>query len=568
MGDFNGDGTLDLVYPAVSVPSIVNLITFLQGNGDGTFRPPVGVPTSVGFTSVQAADLNGDGNLDLAASGPGSGTGVSVFLGNGDGTFGAPTVFDTGGVSPVAISDFNADGKLDVAVNDPGLTGFGLDILLGNGDGTFQAPLFFATPHIDLGSAADFNNDGRTDLYDSWSDNGTTSVILLLEGQIPVAAASPAALAFGQQATGTSSPPLPVTLTNTGTGTMSISNISISGTNAGDFGQTNTCGATLLVGAVCQISVTFTPVSAGTATAALNISDSSPGSPQSIGLTGATPTYLSPASISFPAQYVGTSGLPQSVTLNNTGTAPLIISGVTASTADFAALSSCGSSLAAGSSCSIGVFFDPSASGTRMGTLTVVDSAPDSPQVVTLTGTGEDFSVAASSPSQTVSPGQTATYSLTLSPLGGFKQSVQLSCTGAPAGATCTVSPSSISLNGTAAQTASVTVATAGSSAGLLVPAGRNSKTAFGVWLSLSGVFGLVPIVLPKSPRRRMRQALLRTLMLLCALAVLMTPACGGGSGSNSGGPQAGTYNLTVTGVFSSGSTTLTHTTKLTLTVQ
>ena len=104
----------------------------------------------------------------------------------------------------------------------------------------------------------------------------------------------------------------------------------------------------------------------------MGITDNAADSPEMISMSGATtPTPLvsvTPSNISFPAQYVGTSGLPQSVTVANNGDAPLSIASVTTSAADFGTLNACGSAVAAGSSCAIGVFFDPTASGTRAGT--------------------------------------------------------------------------------------------------------------------------------------------------------------------------------------------------------
>src|SRR6202011_85000 len=135
---------------------------------------------------------------------------------------------------------------------------------------------------------------------------------------------------------------------------------------------------------------------------------------------------FSPPSITFASQYVGTSGLPQSVTLTNTGTAALTITNVATSSSDFAPLNACGSTLAAGASCAIGVFFDPTVSGTRTGTLTITDNAAGSPQTVTLTGSGEYFSVnPGSAASATVGAGQTASYSIAVAPAGGSRRALR-----------------------------------------------------------------------------------------------------------------------------------------------
>ena len=389
----------------------------------------------------------------------------------------------------------------------------------------------------------------------------------------PFVVFSPTSVNFGTSfvnTNGTNDGQVTVTLTNNGAATLVVSSIQITGTNSNQFGQSNNCPASVAANATCTITVSFLATAAGVANALLTVADNSaPGGVQSVALTGTAVPALtfSPASLVFPGQYVGTAGLNQNVTLTNSNNigAVSITSVIASPSSDFSQLSGCGSSIAVGVSCQIGVFFDPSASGARTGTLTIT-SNPGGVQVVTLSGTGEDFSLSASASSQTVSPGQSASYSLTLSPEGGFKQTVQLSCSGAPAQTTCSVSPASMTLNGSSAQTVTVTVTTSGASASLQSPA--RLRLAYGLWLGLPGVFGFF-LVLPGSQRSRQRGKLI-VLVLLCVLTMLMMPACGGGSSSNNGpgGTQAGTYNLTVTGVFTSGSTNLTHTTKLTLLVQ
>jgi hypothetical protein len=138
--------------------------------------------------------------------------------------------------------------------------------------------------------------------------------------------------------------------------------------------------------------------------------------------------------------------------------------GTRASPADFGVLSNCSNPVAVNSSCTIGVFFDPTVGGTRTGTLTITDNAGNSPQAVTLTGSGSDFSIAPSSAANaTVIAGQTANYSIAVVPAGGFAQSVALTCSGGPAGSSCSVLPNTIALGGAAAKTVMVAVTTAGS---------------------------------------------------------------------------------------------------------
>jgi hypothetical protein len=324
--------------------------------------------------------------------------------------------------------------------------------------------------------------------------------------------------------------------------------------------------------------VTFTPSAAGTRSATVLIANDGPGSPGTLSLTGTTPpapvASLSPLAVTFPAQYVGTSGLPQTVTLTNTGPVALTISSATASPGDFGTLSTCGSTVAAGSSCAIGVFFDPSATGTQTGTLTVSDNANNSPQTVTLSGTGQDFSLAPSGASSaTVSPGQTAGYTVAVSPGGGFSQTVSLACSGAPAMSTCSVSPSSVTLSGSAATSVSVSVTTAGNSARLMHPGAPLGGSRFALWFPLFGLPCIMLVGIWGSSWQKRRSVIVYGLALLCLLSVSIgLPACStstsaGNTGGN-GGTPAGTYNLTVSGSFSSGSTNLTHTQNLTLVVQ
>jgi uncharacterized repeat protein (TIGR03803 family) len=202
---------------------------------------------------------------------------------------------------------------------------------------------------------------------------------------------SPASLSFGTVAMGTTSAAKTVTLTNVGSTTLTIAGVAITGTNPGDFSETTTCGASLAAGASCTFKLTFRPTASGTRTAALSITDSSGGSPQ-VSLSGiGTTVKLSPISLNFGAVAIGTTSGAKTVTLTNVDTATLTITGIAITgtySGDYAQTTTCGSSLAAGASCSFSITFKPAATGTRTAALSITDNAAGSPQKVTLSGIG------------------------------------------------------------------------------------------------------------------------------------------------------------------------------------
>src|SRR6266700_2921229 len=182
VGDFNGDGKLDLAVANYGD----NSFSVLLGNGDGTFQPPRTLPIGTHPALVAVGDFNGDGKPDLAISSVGDNT-VSVLLGNGDGTFLAPQVTPVG-LNPwyFAVGDFNGDGKLDLAVADYGCP---LDctsspsntvtVLLGNGNGTFLPGPSLTVGNGPAGVAVgDFNGDGKPDLAVANLNDNTLSILL------------------------------------------------------------------------------------------------------------------------------------------------------------------------------------------------------------------------------------------------------------------------------------------------------------------------------------------------------------------------------------------------------
>jgi len=179
VADVNGDGLPDLVVANLCENESCSNggVSILLGNGDGTFRPPV-TYSSGGYeaTSVTIADVNGDGHPDvvvanLCEGGPCVSV-VSVLLGNGDGSFRQPVGYSSGGEEAlsVAIGDMNGDGFPDVVVANESQTGYPSDgdvsVLLGNGDGTFRNPVSYGSGGYiaSLLAIKDLNNDGRLDV--------------------------------------------------------------------------------------------------------------------------------------------------------------------------------------------------------------------------------------------------------------------------------------------------------------------------------------------------------------------------------------------------------------------
>jgi len=358
--------------------------------------------------------------------------------------------------------------------------------------------------------------------YDKATGLGSLNVANVVNGW-PGVSTSPASsatlsatsLTFSSTGVGSSSATQTITLTNSGTASMTLSGVSITGTNASSFSETNTCGSTLAANASCTVTVTFKPAATGALTAVVSFADSTANSPQTVALSGtgaaATTTLVSitPNGLTFPATAINTASASQTITFTNTGTAAVTFTGSPATTGIYNILfkgaTSCGGNetLSPGSSCVITFTFNPTAAGTFSATLNFYDTAPNSPQTVTLSGTGGGTPAVSLSPTSltfaSTNVGSTsAAQPVTLKNTGTAPLTISsVSFTGANAAAFSQTNTCGTSLAASASCTISVTfqpTATGAASASLSI-ADNASNTVTVQTVALSGTGVGVPVV-------------------------------------------------------------------------
>ena len=423
-GDFNGDGKLDLAVVNENCQFFncpAGGISILLGNGDGTFQNAVDYSTGIAPVAIIAADLNGDGKLDLVTanncgyscnSGPGDA--LSVLLGNGDGTF-QPSVeyqlTDLNNAVGVAAGDVNGDGKLDLVAVDYCASrtcngdGSLLSILVGNGDGTFQAPTNVPTGNYPSAVAlADVNGDGKLDMLvavgglviagatrEPWdfpglSNPGYVAVLLgngdgtFQKGVEYDTGSQPAAIAVGDF---------------NGDGRLDVAT-----SNLGDLSATSGTASILLgngdgtLQAHIDYPAAFAPqalaVSDFNRDGRLDLVTANQGSSVSVLLQ--TLVRISPPTVSFPAAIlVGQQSTAEPVKITNLALNDLHISGIAitgANRGDFRQQNGCGEQLAPNADCVVEVELVPSAPGLRTAALTISDDAAGGQQMVQLQGQG------------------------------------------------------------------------------------------------------------------------------------------------------------------------------------
>lgn len=533
--DFNNDGHPDLavMIGPVNDSNLTDTVGIYLNDGKGglslahTYPVPVADNYGSGDVVAAAVDLNGDGNLDLVFY-PDSkySWDVIVMLGNGDGSFRPAMTFagvrnanGYGFVTGIAFADLNGDKKPDaivVAGTYLGAPG-SMFVFLGNGDGTFAAPVqYFAGNGDGNVVAADFNKDGKMDVA-----VGTSNGIALLLGN----------------GDGTFQPATMMATSLNANYSRWLVTADLNGDGNVDLVASGTSAFQVFLGKGNGNFTPLTPTNDST-NGPLQLADFN--GDGKLDLLGSTFTGYG----LLLGQGDGTFGsfLPVIPFLDKMSVFPLV--------ADFNG-----------------------------------DGKPDIAVIRTgglfyLFNTGahlaSDFQVSASplSPA-TVMPGGSTSSTVTLTPVAGFT-TVSLTCSGAPAMSTCAVSPQSVSLSGSSAVTAMVTVTTTPHA--LLLPVRlvnpRTNDRLVPMLLAALGMIMLLGLHLWRC-NGRFRWIPVFTLLILLCLGTTLTSCgggsssggSGGGSGGNSGTP-AGTYTLTVSANATSGSTTLTHTTKLTLVVQ
>jgi hypothetical protein len=552
--DLNNDNKVDLIW---------NGSVFL-GNGDGTFKQiPLGLPSDIIYA---VGDLNGDGIPDLAVQHVGVGNSVDLYAGNGDGTFQASPFYmasppDDDSPVSVSIGDINADNYPDLLIQySTAADLYGLQVFWGGPSGTFTADsnvYYTGVLETDnevgpIGVLARLNNSSpaaSTNKALDYLAGGDGATVLF--NQLNPAPGAPAPLASrvslaSSAATGTVGQDL--TFTATVTGTDPTGNITF-------VAGTTTLGSAPVANGVATMPISFSAAGAYTVTA-----NYSGDSNNQASTSGSVPVTISQAVSSVALAASATNANEkQLITLTATvsGESP---SGNVAFASGSTTL---GSAALTDGMATLQYAF--TAGGTYSVTAMYAGDANNqasTSSAVSITIVAPDFMLSASPTSATISPGKSATTTITLTPLGGYSGTVRFSCGALPSEATCTFSPSSLAITGGAPGTAALTISTAASTASLRDIPGSLGKI---VWAGL--IWFLFSSRRIRRLNRRMTSLAIVTMLLLGGL--LFVSACGGGSGSptptNSGTP-AGTDTVTVTITDSASGTS--HSVPFQLTIQ
>ena len=431
----------------------------------------------------------------------------------------------------------------------------------------------------------------------SLTDNASGSpqtVSLSGTGAAPAVTLSSTSIQFNNLAVGTMSATTNVQITSTGSTPLNITSITLAGTDSSQFALVPaTSGSPCALGvsslnpnSSCTVGLQFRPVSSGAKSANVNIADDASGSPQGVILsgTGVGPAVtLSQASIAFGDVNLGLSSATSNVQLTNSGNVTLNIASITLAGTDavhFVLVTpSAGSpacmgtnSLSAGSSCFVGVQFKPTGTGQRNADIDVIDNAPTTSQMVSLSGVGVDFSVAAAPPATaTVAAGTNASFTIDLTTTGGPTQNaIEFSASGNPATTSVTFGPPSVP-SGTAPSTTPVTMTVTTMRGSNAWPTARPfppvHQPALLPYSILCLAFGSTLLLLKRNwlkDKKLIAVCSFGMVLLACAAFQGCARTAVVGGNSTPGGTPAGTSTITVTATGGS----ISRTTTVSLTVQ
>ncbi len=397
-GSFTGDGPATSTHldkpTGVTLDIFGNL--FIADTGNNVVRE---VPVdNVGTMTVGNIYIIAGDNVNHAAGYTGEG---AVAVGA---QMNAPAGMAVDHADNIFIADTNNHIIREVAAATAGGMTAGHIYRVG---GTAQTPGFAGdggaakSAQLKFPGGVTFDGSGNLLISDTQNNRVRSVAALGNEAAVPVASFDQTTLTFLGQPLNTPSQTQSVKLTNSGGAILTGIAVSITGTNAGDFTQTNTCTATLAANANCSITVTFTPTVVGVRTAKLSIADNAFGNPQSVilngtGQVGAPVDIVTPNPIAFAPQLMNTASAAIPVTVSNaTGTGALIISNIAfggTNAADFSQTNTCGTLpaiVAVGATCTINVVFNPASvtPPARTATLVLTGNAADSPVSVPITGT-------------------------------------------------------------------------------------------------------------------------------------------------------------------------------------
>jgi uncharacterized repeat protein (TIGR01451 family) len=285
------------------------------------------------------------------------------------------------------------------------------------------------------------------------SIDGTQTLPLTGTGINPAVSLSASSLDFGQQVVATTSQPKTITVTNAGTTSLTVRDVTASGDFAAD--ATACTAQPVPADQACVINVTFSPTATGSRSGTLTITSNAASSPDTVALTGtgvAPVITVTPGSLAFGTVPIGTISSPQNVTVTNSGTSGLNVTGATVSGPFAIAADGCsgGSAIAPGESCQIGVQFAPSSTGPASGTLTIKSDGGTA--TVALSGSGSpsaDLNVSIGAAPNPIHRNKDLTYTITVQNAGPsgasgtvtadqLPSNVQFQSLSAPAGSSCT----------------------------------------------------------------------------------------------------------------------------------